>query len=154
MRPSVCVPVALLLAACTASPPAPSDLPTTDGAVMTAPAGSRQATTLDAALVVSTNEPFWTATIEGDVMTLEGIGVPARQLRITASHATGHQRTVRAGDAHGSVEAVIVARDCEDDMSAARYPLTAALRIDTHAPVNGCARPAWMPPPPEPAGSR
>lgn len=106
-------------------------------------------TALQGDVIASTNEPFWQAQASGPVMTLrspEG----ERQLAISTSDVAGDTRTLRATDANGLVELKIVATECQDSMSGASFPYSAVLVVDGGAPVNGCARPASMPPPGEP----
>lgn len=135
----------------TADTPAPdtnaADLPAVTDAT---PMPSPDTDATPEALVVSTNEPFWQARIDGDTLMLTGAGVEERRLSVSSSVATGDGREVSARDAGGTVEAVVSKRPCEDDMSGARFPMTGTLTIDGVGPIRGCARPASMPPPGEP----
>lgn len=103
-------------------------------------------------LVVSTNEPFWQARVEGDVLQLSGPGFQPRrmtvQMRGAGDARTGAQR-ILAHDARGTVELQVVAEHCQDSMSGAWFPLAATLSVDGAPAVAGCARPAAMPPPGE-----
>jgi uncharacterized membrane protein len=97
--------------------------------------------------IVSTNEPFWQARIGPRAVVLTGAGRPERQLAVVSAWNDGDGRHVRAADAGGSVEANIRDVPCEDSMSGARFPFTAALTVGGMAPAQGCARPASMPVP-------
>ncbi|GAB3504835.1 hypothetical protein [Pseudoxanthomonas daejeonensis] len=114
-----------------------------------ASAGTAADTALQGDVIASTNEPFWHAQASGPVLTLRGIE-SERQLAISTNDVAGDTRTLRASDANGLVELKIVARECQDTMAGASFPYTAVLVIDGGTPVNGCARPASMPPPGEP----
>ncbi|MBO9716805.1 MAG: hypothetical protein J7507_08320 [Pseudoxanthomonas sp.] len=100
-------------------------------------------------MIASTNEPFWQASVIGNALLLRGIG-SERSLAVTASDIAGDTRTIRASDPNGKVELQVIAAPCQDTMAGAKFPLSAVLAIDGGAPVNGCARPASMPPPGEP----
>lgn len=112
-----------------------------------------EARRVPARLVVLTNEPFWQAQLQDDVLRLSGPGLPqARTLRVDMRRdmaVPGVQRIV-ARDAHGEVVVQVATESCQDDMSGAWFPLRASLSIDGDAPVRGCARPANAPPPGEP----
>jgi uncharacterized membrane protein len=125
--------------------PVASDAATTDAQGRAADAGSA----LRGDVIASTNEPFWQAHASGPVMTLRGPEVE-RQLAISTSDVACDTRTVRASDANGLVELKVTAVQCQDTMSGAKFPYSAVLVIDGGTPVNGCARPASMPPPGEP----
>ncbi|WP_372013640.1 hypothetical protein [Pseudoxanthomonas sp. 10H] len=146
--------VSLQLSACGAGEPAPAPASSTgEAAPPPAPAAAPPAAPADAPLagdlIVSTNEPFWQATIDGAAVGLRGIE-HQRRLDVVDSTIDGDTRTVRASDASGVVELRVVATPCQDSMSGAMFPFGAVLVIDGAAPVNGCARPASMPPPGEP----
>ena len=123
----------------------PTDLATPNDPTTPAPPTDA---TLEA-LIVSTNEPFWQARIDGNTLALTGVDSAERRLSIESSTATADGREVRARDARGMVEAVVSNLPCEDDMSGARFPMTGTLTIDDAGPFHGCARPASMPPPRE-----
>lgn len=154
--------LAVFLAGCNATPPQHSgdvsasgtntdDLPAaTDVPANDSAAPASDAETTPEALVISTNEPFWQARIDGGTLTLTGVDSAERRLSVESSVASANGREVIASDALGTVQAVVSDRACQDDMSGAHFPLTGALTIDGVGPIRGCARPASMPPPGEP----
>lgn len=99
--------------------------------------------------IVSTNEPFLQARVDGDVLLLTGVDVGERRLAIERSGIDGDARTVVARDATGSVQARVRVVPCQDSMSGAMYPFEGELRVDGGGPHGGCARPASMPAPGE-----
>jgi|GEM_PF-515435 len=122
-----------------------------------APAAPGEATTSDtsatipADVVVSTNEPFWTARAEGEHLLLTGLDNPERKLPIISSQADGQNRIIVANDAQGKVEVRVQAGRCEDSMSGAEFPFSGELRLPgSDSAITGCARPASMPPPTPP----
>jgi uncharacterized membrane protein len=131
-------------AASAADPASPAPATATADAPDAVPAGMA----LQGDLVASTNEPFWNAQVSDEGLVLRGIEAQ-RELAIAASDITGDTRTVRATDASGAVELQVTATACQDSMSGAMYPYSAVLAIDGGEPINGCARPASMPPPGE-----
>lgn len=141
------LPAALLLAAC--QPDAATDsalAPVANAPDAAAPVASR-----DDDVVVSTNEPFWQARVEGDTVVLRGIDAPERRLTGARASMTADGRRIDASDADGSVVLIVRRMRCEDDMSGARFPMTGLLTIDGHGPFRGCARPASMPVPTPPS---
>ena len=151
------VAVILALAACRQDAPpetaAPTDAaastPATDTGASTGAATSAGNPALEGDVIVSTNEPFWQASVTGTMLVLRGIG-SERSLAITASEIAGDTRTIRASDPSGVVGLKVIAAPCQDTMAGAKFPLSAVLTIDSDTPVHGCARPASMPPPGEP----
>ncbi|MCD9030276.1 hypothetical protein LDO32_00810 [Luteimonas sp. Y-2-2-4F] len=147
-------PLALLLAACGEAPRAPDDdvrpVPPAPPAGEAVPPDAGEAGP-PAEIVVSTNEPFFQARVEGDALVLTGVDVGERRLAVTRSEIVDGTREVSARDAAGSVEARVRAVACDDDMSGARFPMAGELIVDGRGPYLGCARPASMPPPGEPA---
>lgn len=131
--------------------PATVPMPATraDGGAERAPPGG-DAVPVPEAVIVSTNEPFYQARVEGGTLVLTGVGFEARTLSIESSDFAGGMRMIRARDAEGTVEAGVRAVECEDDMSGAEFPLTGTLTVGDSGPHRGCARPADMPPPREP----
>jgi uncharacterized membrane protein len=105
------------------------------------------------AFILSTNEPFWNARVDGDVLVLRGLD-GERRLAITVNQALLDGRHVMAQDDAGQVEIRIAPMLCQDSMSGATFPYTGRLTFDGAAPIPGCARPASDPPPGEPAASR
>ncbi len=104
---------------------------------------------LPAGLIVSTNEPFWQARVEGAVVTLTGPD-RRRSFRVEVNEAVFDGRYVVARDAQGVLEARVAARLCQDSMAGSVFPYTARLRIDGETPVLGCARGLNDPQPTEP----
>ena len=97
--------------------------------------------------MVSTNEPFWQARVEGGSVVLSGPDVDGRRFAIDSANAADGARVVHAGDAAGSISITLLPGPCQDSMSGAMFPLGAELTIDGIGPTPGCARPADMPPP-------
>ncbi|WP_152540890.1 hypothetical protein [Luteimonas huabeiensis] len=138
----VALSLALLLAACGEAPrPPQDDAPAPPAAVEDG---------VPAEIVVSTNEPFFQARVEGDTLVLAGVDIEERRLPVARSEIVGGVREVSARDAAGSVDVRVRAAACEDDMSGARFPLSGELVVDGRGPYRGCARPASMPQPGEP----
>lgn len=105
------------------------------------------------AFILSTNEPFWNARVDGDVLVLKGLD-GERTLTVTVNQALPDGRHVMAHDDAGRVEIRIAPMLCQDSMSGADFPYTGRLAFDEAAPIPGCARPASDPPPGEPAAER
>lgn len=161
---SIRIPSALaamcLLAACTAAAPDPvpdpapvSATPVAKAPVVEAPPSTATADPAPAlespvpeSFIVSTNEPFWQARVEGGTVVLLG-PEGERTLAVASSQATADGRRVRASDAAGSLEVVATAKPCQDDMSGAAFPFTGQLSFDGQEPARGCARRATDPPP-------
>lgn len=101
-------------------------------------------------VVVSTNEPFWSARVEGDAVLLTG-PEGERRFAVVGNRVDAGVRRVSARDAGGGVELEVRDGPCEDDMSGARFPYAGTLRIDATGPFRGCARPADQSPPRPPA---
>ncbi|MBE2292580.1 MAG: hypothetical protein J0L89_04595 [Xanthomonadales bacterium] len=142
----------LALAACKpAQAPAAQEAPVAEAApAADAPvADAARVPSLGDDLIVSTNEPFWSARVEGDTLTLSGID-GQRELQVSTSDVSDQARTVMATDATGQVGVTVTAVECQDSMAGATFPFTASLTIDGGTPIAGCARAAWMPPPGEP----
>lgn len=98
-------------------------------------------------MVASTNEPFWQAAVGNGTVVLTGAGVPTRTMAIVSSTRDGDARVVVAADADGRIEVRVSPTACEDDMSGAAFPATAALTVDGGGLYRGCARagpaPRW-----------
>ena len=147
---------ACLVAACTAAAPDPAPAAAEPGPrppAATAPSPTSMPDPAPAhespvpeAFIVSTNEPFWQARVEGDTVVLLGPG-GERILAVATSQAIADGRRVRATDAAGSLEIVATAEPCQDDMSGAAFPFTGQLSFDGQEPARGCARRATDPPP-------
>ena len=140
------LPAALLLAACQ-----PDVAPGATAAPATpVPDATAAAANGDDDVVVSTNEPFWQATVEGDTVILRGIDTAERRMTGARESMTADGRRIDASDADGSVVLIVRRMRCADDMSGARFPMTGLLTIDGRGPFRGCARPASMPVPKPP----
>lgn len=146
---SALLPIALL----TACTPAPETK--VDAGDATAASTEAAAPEPDASedVIASTNEPFWQARVERDTLVLSGIDAPERRLTVERASMTMDGRRIDAADAAGDVVLVVRRMRCEDDMSGARFPMTALLTIDGRGPFRGCARPASMPAPTPPGES-
>ena len=142
IRPVHLLPAALLLAACQPSPAPDADTNATPS--LQAP---EAAAAIDDDVIVSTNEPFWQASVEGDTVILRGIDTTERRLTGARESMTADGRRIDASDAEGSVVLIVRRMRCADDMSGARFPMTGLLTIDGRGPFRGCARPASMPVP-------
>ncbi|WP_165942235.1 hypothetical protein [Luteimonas arsenica] len=146
--------LAIPLVACDrAATPADASMPDDDagGAVVDAPAVPGEGTsTLPAEFVVSTNEPFWQARVEGGEVVLNGPDVDNRRFTIDTDDAGDDARVVNASDGAGAISVTLLPGPCQDSMSGATFPLAGELTIDGIGPTPGCARPADMPPPGEP----
>lgn len=133
--------------------PAPADANEPGEAAPSVPA-PRPIDGEDAALpeevVVSTNEPFWSARVENGEILLTGAGQPERRLKVSTSGVAGAKRRIVASDGAGELVVEIASRPCQDSMSGAGFPLSGSLSFAGASPVEGCARPASMPPPPVP----
>src|SRR3546814_19634716 len=79
------------------------------------------------AVVVSTNEPFWQAWVEGGQLALAGAGVDERRYDIQSSGLENGERVVRASSDAGVVELRVTAPDCQDTMSGAAFPVSGPL---------------------------
>jgi len=151
MRSSFFLLPAVLLAACGDRPSRADDI----GAplpvpIVESPTSPSQAYALTQDLVVSTNEPFWQARVEGDILVVTGVDTAERRLPVSSSTTTAEGRAVSGRDAAGSVEMIVRGLPCQDDMSGARFPFSGTLSFDGGAPIRGCARPVSMAPPGEP----
>lgn len=100
--------------------------------------------------VLSTNEPFWNARVEGAVVLLTGLE-GERRLAVTRNQALFDGRLVMARDDIGALEIRITPWACRDSMAGADFPYTGRLTFEGADPIAGCARPASDPPPGEPA---
>ena len=128
------------------APAAPQPAPDQPQAPLPGPAAVESQVPED--VIVSTNEPFWQARVEGQTLVLtspEG----ERRLDVQSNQPDGEGRRIVARDAKGSVEATITAAACEDDMSGLPFPLTGTLSFDGGPVVRGCARGASTPQPRE-----
>lgn len=152
-RTGLGVALCLVLVACHDKPQeasTPAAEPAADAAADN-PASPAEDSALQGELVASTNEPFWQAQVSGPGPTLTLRGIDGqRELAVASSETVGDTRTLHAVDATGAVDLKVTAGACQDSMSGANFPYSAILVIDGGTPINGCARPASMPPPGEP----
>lgn len=144
----------LLCLAIAACKPAQDAAPASDAAAGAAAGATPDGTPatadhdMDGDIIASTNEPFWSASVSGPGPTLVLSGIDGQRTLAVASGGTvDGTRTLVAVDANGKVELKVTATECQDSMSGAMFPFSAVLVIDGGAPINGCARPASMPPP-------
>lgn len=89
--------------------------------------------------VASTNEPFWTVSVQGRSVVLTGIE-GKRDMVLQSNESFFDGRNVIAVDAAGRVEVRVTPRACQDSMSGEGFPYTARVTVDQGAPVLGCAR--------------
>ncbi len=108
-----------------------------------------EASAVPADFIVSTNEPFWQAKVEGMSLALAGPG-GERSLVVETNEATADGRRVLARDATGTLEVTVIDKACQDDMSGAAFPFTGSLSFDGAAASHGCARRLTDPLPAEP----
>jgi len=91
---------------------------------------------------VSTQEPRWSARVEGSArVVLDGPDGQRRVLRVEMHDAVFDGRYVQARDATGMVEIRVTPRLCQVPGSATPYPYTARLTIEGAAPLMGCGQP-------------
>lgn len=140
----------LLLAACNAeAPPDPADAPaepyTPDATTAAARPAPAAAPRLPQDVVVSTNEPFWNAAIEGDRLVLTGVDSPRRDMRIVEDDTISAVRRVVARDARGKVTVEVIDRPCVNDMSGLPAPHSGTITVGKQGPFRGCAAPAAPP---------
>ncbi len=138
----------LLLAACGGGSPGAAPAAATPGADPNARTDAS-----DEAVVVSTNEPFWQARVDGLSIVLSGIDDADRRLAVASSSMTSEGYRTAARDAAGEVIVIVKKMRCQDDMSGAEFPMTGTITIDGVGPIRGCARPASMPLPSEAASA-
>lgn len=130
-----------------ADDPAAGAVPPTGASPSGPPDGPRAAAALPREFIVSTNEPFWQARVEQDVVVLDGPGVQGRRFAIEGREAGAGGDVVTARDDAGTITVGVSPGSCQDSMSGAEFPLSGTLGLDGDAPVAGCARPAGMAPP-------
>ncbi|WP_156347545.1 MULTISPECIES: hypothetical protein [unclassified Sphingomonas] len=136
----------LLLAGCNGGGTAPADpiASPTPSPSATPPIATTVASSVPERLTVTTNEPFYSVGIAGDVLTLSGVDVPMRRLAVVARRASADAREWDAGQ---GVRLRVVRAPCEDDMSGAPRDFTATLTIDART-VRGCGFVGKPSPPP------
>ncbi len=118
--------------------PAPVPLPGPGIAVSTIPAD----------VIVSTNEPFWQARVEGATVVLAS-PQGERRMEVESNEGNAEGRRVIARDAKGRLDLQVTTQACEDDMSGMAFPFTGTLSFDGAGVIRGCARGASMPMPRE-----
>lgn len=94
---------------------------------------------MPAGFIVSTNEPFWQARVDGASLALTGAD-GERKLVVESNEASATGRHVLARDASGTLEVTVTDKACQDDMSGAAFPFTGSLAFDGAAASPGCAR--------------
>jgi uncharacterized membrane protein len=105
------------------------------------------------AFVLSTNEPFWSASVDANTLVLAGLE-GKRTLAVDSNKRLFDGRLVMAHDSAGRLEVRITERTCQDSMSGALYPYTGKMAFDGGKEIFGCARPASDPQPGEPGDDR
>lgn len=136
----------LLLAGCNGGGQAPEEVvasPTPTPSA-TQPIPATVASSVPERLTVTTNEPFNTVGIAGDVLTTSGVDAPVRRLAVVAHRASAD---AREWDAEQGVRVKVIRTPCEDDMSGAPRDFTATLTIDGRT-VRGCGFVGTPTPPP------
>ena len=118
-------------AACAPLSPAPEKPP--------APVGDAPQLLPDA-FMVSTNEPFWQARVQGPSVVLTGPD-QMRTFTVSSNEAVMDGRLVTARDSLGTLELRVTERLCMDSMSGDQFAYTARLTLDGQAPVEGCGKP-------------
>ena len=139
----------LALAACSAPPP-PTQAPSTPPEPATAPAptaapaatapaapAAEATEAVPAEFQVRTNEPFWSARVQGDTLVLTSPD-GERTLKVESNTATANGRDVTASDATGSVKVHVTNQPCQDTMSEESFPFTGTLTVGDAAPASGC----------------
>lgn len=137
----------LALAGCGSSEDAPAANVASPASVPTA-TPSVVASRVPERLTVTTNEPFYSVAIDRDVLTLTGVDMPRRRLRVVNRHVAVEARAWDARDDRGTIGVRVVRAPCEDDMSGAPRDFTATLTIDGGATVRGCGFVGTHAPPP------
>lgn len=105
--------------------------------------------TVPASVRVLTNEPFLSAMIAEDMVTVDGPGVRRRSVPLVASRILPDGREWHARDGYGDVTVRVLDRPCTDDMSGASFPWSGSLSVDG-VTGHGCALPSTMSLPVEP----
>ena len=132
LRPLIALVIGFALSACVVQPPAPAK-------PAQPPADAPQS--LPDAFTVSTNEPFWSAKVQGATVVLTGPD-QVRTFAVESNEAVMDGRVVTARDAAGTLELRITERLCMDSMSGDSFVYTARLSLDDQAPVEGCGKPS------------
>lgn len=98
-------------------------------------------------LTVTTNEPFYSVAVDGEILTLTGVDMPRRTLRIVDRGVASDAREWEARDERGTLGVRVVRAPCEDDMSGAPRDFTATLTLASST-VRGCGYVGTPAPPP------
>lgn len=98
-------------------------------------------------LTVTTNEPFYSVRIDGDVLTLTGVDMHGRTLQVVDRTATRDAREWSACEGRDTLSVRVVRTACQDDMSGAPRDFAATLVLNG-ATVRGCGFTGTPPPPP------
>jgi len=128
--------------------PVAADKPAGDASTIPAPVLDSEHDVAEA-FVLSTNEPFWTVSVEGQVLVLTGLE-GKRTLIVDSNERLFDGRHVMAHDSAGTLEVRVTERACQDSMAGADFPYTGKMSFDGGKEIFGCARPASDPPPGEP----
>jgi len=130
-RPLIALVIGSVVSACVVQAPAPAK---------PAPPPADAPQSLPDAFTVSTNEPFWSAKVDGANVTLTGPN-ETRTFAVERNEAVMDGRVVTARDAAGMLELRITERLCMDSMSGDSFVYTARLSLDDQPPVEGCGKP-------------
>lgn len=131
LRPLIALVIGFALSACAVQAPTPAK-------PARPPADAAQS--LPEAFTVSTNEPFWSAKVQGATVVLTGPD-QVRTFAVERNEAVMDGRVVTARDATGILELRVTERLCMDSMSGDSFVYTARLTLDDHTPVEGCGKP-------------
>ncbi|WP_242417282.1 hypothetical protein [Sphingomonas panni] len=101
-------------------------------------------------LTVTTNEPFYSVRIDGDVLTLSGVDLPTRRLPVVDHGVEANAREWKAQGGGTTLKLRVVRASCADDMSGAARDFAATLTMDRRT-VRGCGYVGTPAPPPEEA---
>ncbi|WP_230770064.1 hypothetical protein [Sphingomonas sp. Leaf4] len=139
MRGRVTIGLAAMLAGCGGAPvPAPEPTASVVMSVATpTPVPVPTATSaIPDAVTATTNEPFYSAAIDGDAIRLSGVDLPERRLGIVARDAVPDGRRWRAE----GVTVTVIDQACADDMSGEPRPFRSVLTVGGRT-ARGCAFP-------------
>lgn len=126
-----------------ATPPAatPSTAATQPSATTPAPPMATNAVqAVPADFQVRTNEPFWSARVQGDTLVLTSPD-GERTLKVESNQAVADGRDVTARDASGVVKVHVTNQPCQDTMKGDSFPFTGTLTVGDATPANGCGLP-------------
>lgn len=103
--------------------------------------------TAPAQITVTTNEPFYSAKVTGDVILLSGVDQVERRLTITDRTVAADRRSWTARHTGGSITVTAIRSACADDMSGAPRDFIGMLTLGDRT-VRGCAFTGTPAPPP------